>query len=266
MTLVFGGYDGERLFGDTWGWDGEVWTQLFPNIERESRYNAAMAFDSVRGVAVLYGGGEEGLTDTWEWDGHRWRLRANSYPTEMNFPEMAYDEERRVSVLYSGSTSGKTTEWDGIRWTQTTEESPGYRIRTAMVYDSARRVMVMFGGWNTFKDFGDTWQLACQGAVALQPIGGECPGWMWAIVSGATPGGTVAFVFGRDLGQYAIPSGPCSGTVLSISGGVRLAAMERADANGDAAIIGTATPSACGGRLLALDVSTCSQSIARMIE
>jgi hypothetical protein len=38
----------------------------------------AMAYDSVRGRVVLYGGsdGESNLADPWEWDGRRW-IRAD---------------------------------------------------------------------------------------------------------------------------------------------------------------------------------------------
>src|SRR2546421_3827106 len=53
-TVLFGGqgYPGGTFaqFGDTWEWDGTDWTQASPATSPVQRDNAAMAFDSARGV------------------------------------------------------------------------------------------------------------------------------------------------------------------------------------------------------------------------
>lgn len=95
---------------------------------------------------------------------------------------------------------------------------------------------------------------------------GFCPGEMTAAVSGATPRGTVALIFGQRAGQTTIPSGPCAGTLLPISGGVQLVSTARANGQGNAAITGAVPPSACGARLVALDVATCSTSNVVRVE
>lgn len=107
------------------------------------------------------------------------------------------------------------------------------------------------------------------GSIDLGPLltlSGVCPGEMAASISGATPRGTVALIFGQRAGQTTIPSGPCAGTLLPISGGVQLVSTVRADGQGNAAITGTVPPSACGGRLVVLDVATCTTSNAVRIE
>ena len=74
-VVLFGGYGGLALgyYSDTWGWDGESWTQL-STTGPAARSSFSMAFDAGRGKVVLFGGNSPGgtLGDTWEWDGAAW--------------------------------------------------------------------------------------------------------------------------------------------------------------------------------------------------
>lgn len=97
-------------------------------------------------------------------------------------------------------------------------------------------------------------------------LSGRRPGEMAASISGATPRGSVALIFGQRSGQTTIPTGPCAGTLLPISGGVQLVSTARANGQGNAAITGAVPPSACGGRLVALDVATCTTSNVVRVE
>ncbi|MCK4340256.1 MAG: hypothetical protein KAY37_00855 [Phycisphaerae bacterium] len=63
-----------------------------------------MAYDSARGVVVLFGGG---LGDTWEWDGDQWAYQSVSGPSPRCSHAMAYDSARGVTVLFGG-TAGTT--------------------------------------------------------------------------------------------------------------------------------------------------------------
>jgi len=72
ISLMFGGKDTRQFsgyFGDTWQWDGTAWT-LRTNIGPSPREDTAMAFDTARGVTVLFGGldlnGVNG--ETWEFN------------------------------------------------------------------------------------------------------------------------------------------------------------------------------------------------------
>ena len=53
--LMFGGYD-TAASNQTWEWNGANWTQRSPATSPAGRYDFAMAYDSVRGVAVVFGG------------------------------------------------------------------------------------------------------------------------------------------------------------------------------------------------------------------
>lgn len=69
--IVQGGHGGgssTTMPRDTWAFDGSAWTQL-DAIGPPARYSAAMAFDSRRGRALLFGGYDQKnmLADLWEW-------------------------------------------------------------------------------------------------------------------------------------------------------------------------------------------------------
>ena len=58
VTVLFGGH-GNRVgsvHGDTWKWDGNTWTQLFPPVSPSPRYQHKLVYDNVRGVFVTFGG------------------------------------------------------------------------------------------------------------------------------------------------------------------------------------------------------------------
>src|SRR5258708_37494930 len=68
-----------------------------------------MAYDTARGVTILFGGylGESSYSDeTWEWDGNgggAWAHRTLSGPSAQVSQAMAYDAARGVPVLFGGS-------------------------------------------------------------------------------------------------------------------------------------------------------------------
>src|SRR5262245_30251395 len=70
-----------------------------------SRVDHGMAYDSLRGVTVLFGGwnGREADGETWEWDGNTWTLRATTGPSPRTEHAMAYDSARGVTVLFGGA-------------------------------------------------------------------------------------------------------------------------------------------------------------------
>jgi hypothetical protein len=166
--VLFGGYsyiDGPLFHNDTWEWDGTNWTQMSPGNSPQGRSRHAMAYDSARGVTVLFGGmtGIPGttLSDTWEWDGTNWTQHnpANK-PTKRSGHAMAYDSARGVTVLFGGSGSegggDQTWEWDGTNWLQHNPvQKPPSRSTLAMAYDSNRGVTVLFGG---YPYTNDTWE------------------------------------------------------------------------------------------------------------
>jgi hypothetical protein len=133
--LVFGGAsklagaDGNgQYLSDTWGWDGEVWTQL-ADTGPSARQAPAMAADPVRQRVTLFSGGQIGgqgnqaISDTWEWDGAAWIQVADTGPTGRLSAKLAYDQEASVLVLFGGlgssqrqPTPGPGTVSSGGKW------------------------------------------------------------------------------------------------------------------------------------------------------
>jgi hypothetical protein len=171
VSVLFGGYyyDGSgHPLNDTWEWDGVDWVQRTPATKPTPRDFHGMAYDSARGVTVLFGGlvnSSYFANDTWEWDGTSWVQRTPvTVPAARGDHAMAYDNARGVTVLFGGTNqSGSLNdiwEWDGSDWEQRTPATaPPARRWHAMAYDSARRVTVLFGGKNASNgEQDDTWE------------------------------------------------------------------------------------------------------------
>ncbi len=75
---------------------------------------------------------------------------------------LAYDAERRRTVMFGGLGLRETWEWDGSRWLlRQPANSPPARAMHAMAYDPIGRRVVLFGGRsglaNTASELDDTW-------------------------------------------------------------------------------------------------------------
>jgi len=123
------------VFNDTWVWNGASWREIVGSSP-PARYAHGMAFDSRRGVVVMYGGAQmtadrqtAHLEDMWEWDGRRWTELKLTGPTpgRRYSPAMAFDPGRGRIVLHGGlevKGRGEFTafddvwEWDGSSWTK----------------------------------------------------------------------------------------------------------------------------------------------------
>jgi Ig-like domain-containing protein/Kelch motif protein len=188
-----------------------------------ARFGHAMAYDSTRGVSIIFGGGKlsddrsrfEEFGDIWEWNGAQWWQRTTSsltsgwaqvtgrwLPDYANVPvprrqhAMAYDSKRGRVVLFGGrSTSpdgsdtflSDTWEWDGLRWEIRATNGPVSRISHAMAYDASRGVTVMYGGYSP-GDFGTVWE------------------WDGASWRGIAPTNGPASNFSQDAGSMAYDS------------------------------------------------------------
>lgn len=163
VAVLTGGLTPGPVSGETWEWNGTAWS-LSPSSDLPTRFGHAMAFDSARGVCVLFGGydydaGYRG--DTWEWDGSHWTQRSSTGPSPRRFHAMTYDAARGVTVLFGGYTSSsafstETWEWDGTEWSQRGVSGPQLPQTPAMVFDEARAVSVLFGG-ETWEWDGASW-------------------------------------------------------------------------------------------------------------
>jgi large repetitive protein len=171
QVLLFGGLSSTAVTtNDTWVWDGNSWTQLYPVTSPPVRGGHALAYDSVRQQVVLFGGYDSSfnpLGDTWVWDGTNWAQKfPATVPTAREYHAMAFDATHSNVLMFGGedpsfSDLGDTWTWDGTNWTMRTQpggNTPDPRDSMGMVYDSTNGQVVLFGG-TEFKEFGsqETW-------------------------------------------------------------------------------------------------------------
>ena len=142
-----------------------LWTER-TDFGPGARRGMAMAYDSVRGVTVMFGGdaGSGGfLGDTWEWDGDQWVQVSDMGPAARSHAGMAFATDEKACVLFGGKTSagqpfGDTWRWDGTAWTELLNFGPAARNGAGMAFDSNRNRVVLFGGLSSSGPFGDTWE------------------------------------------------------------------------------------------------------------
>lgn len=166
VVVLFGGMGGwppPYDKDDTWEFDGTTWTQVASGGPPR-RMQHAMAFDSRRGVTVMFGGyatySSWALDDTWEWDGATWTQGPPSGPGRYQHA-MAYDSVRGRSVVFGGyPLYDDTWEYDGTAWTPGPASPQGLLAHYdhGMAFDAARGVTVMFGGYTPVGDANQTWE------------------------------------------------------------------------------------------------------------
>lgn len=179
--------------GETWEWNGERWS-LRSTTGPSARLDHVMAYDSVRGVTVLFGG-QNGtnplLGDTWEWNGAQWSVRATTGPPARRKAVMAYDSSRGVCVLWGGhsvsdAASRETWEWNGNSWVFRSSSGPDPSTwKMAMAYDSARSLTVLRRKDETWEWDGTAW------VRRVTPIAVDRPYHESAIAFDASSGTTV---------------------------------------------------------------------------
>jgi hypothetical protein len=107
---------------DTWEFDGTAWKQLAVTGPGP-RMAAGAAFDSKRGLVIVFGGMNPTgmLNDTWAWNGTAWRKLADTGPEARAMGYLAYDKNRDRVVLFGGRKGwpndlNDTWEWNGTTW------------------------------------------------------------------------------------------------------------------------------------------------------
>lgn len=145
------------------------WQELLPPVKPPPRSSSAMAYDTARGVAVLFGGADSStaaLDDTWEWESESasWRERQPAHrPPARYGAAMVYDEAHGMTVLFGGAESplnlyNDTWLWNGSDWVEVFPAiAPEPRWAIAAAYDPQRLVVVLFGGLGD-EYYNDTWE------------------------------------------------------------------------------------------------------------
>jgi hypothetical protein len=93
------------LCGDTWEWNGVLWSDVTPSVGNPPAGLGQMAFDASLGGVVLYASDES----TWLWNGSEWTNLAPSGSGPIA-PGLWYDSANGVLVL------GGNWKWSGSAW------------------------------------------------------------------------------------------------------------------------------------------------------
>jgi hypothetical protein len=179
---------------ETWEFDGDAWTSVLVPGGPSPRSAPALAYDSGRGRAVLFGGAQSSssstsvqLADTWEWDGQSWTSVATPHhPTPRGGAHLVYDPARGRTILHGGSDGTSncdggfqssctgTWEYDGHDWTLLTNVAPSpTRAGSAAAWNAADGDVLLFGGDSyvtgmTFVYYGDFWRF--DAAWSMYPL------------------------------------------------------------------------------------------------
>jgi hypothetical protein len=146
------------------------WKPLAPKHSPGPRTMPAIAYDSKRHRAVLFGGvtqwnGKAWVYDnsTWEWDGQDWYpMDTPIAPTGRAHHAMAYDEQRGRVVLYGGENASGTLadlwEWDGTTWHRLCPVcNPAARLGHKMLFNAEQKKIIVYGGWDGQTSFAEAW-------------------------------------------------------------------------------------------------------------
>ncbi len=158
-VVLFGGNQGDAIFGDTWVFASGAWTEHKPAASPDSRFFSAMAFDRKRNVNVMVSVDAK----TWEWDGKVWNQAApEASPPQRESFALAYDASKGVTVLFGGiSKDGKllsdTWSYDGKTWKEHEIKGPEARKNAALGYSPASKALLLFGGESEKGGQADTW-------------------------------------------------------------------------------------------------------------
>jgi hypothetical protein len=187
----------------------------------------SMVFDSIRRVAVMFGGRVSSAapvteplcsasgrpcardsvntyvySNTYQYAPTGWNQisTANSPPARF-WSAMAYDDHRQRVVLFGGqnnsTTFGDTWEFDGANWSPvSTVHSPGAQSATSMTYDSCRQKTVLFDTrGQTWEYNGADWTAVTTAAApparnlaAMVFDSGHCRALLYGGLPGSGPG------------------------------------------------------------------------------
>jgi hypothetical protein len=248
--VVFGGLNGGTTYDETWGYDGNVWSQkctacVTNSTKPSARTGAAGAFDASRLRTVIFGGatGNTANQETWEWNGASWGRVcsvapcASTLPAARQYASMVYDSTRRVLMLYGGQDAkapgtllGDTWEYNGAipSWTLRQATPPGAlagRIGATLAYDPLRKKVVLLGGTKTSTNGGvyqgaesDTWEWDNTAATWVLGAAATSPGLRWGEVMQYDPNrrrvvaalGATGSGGKRDTWEYYSRGGACA--------------------------------------------------------
>ena len=170
LTVLFGGHDGSNALKDTWRFDaiGGTWEKQPTSGSPSARYLTATVFDGSLNETVLFGGIEPAagcysqpnlVNDTWTYSSQNntWTNRTTGLqPSARHSHVMAYDSDRKLTLLYSGAIyigmlygSSDVWKWNSSfsNWGQISpSNTPPTRMCATSAYDPVNNHILVFGG------------------------------------------------------------------------------------------------------------------------
>lgn len=173
LVVSFGGADltiSASYSQDTLEFDGASWARRTIPTAPSNRSSYGLAFDSQRGVTVLFAGYDgKWKNDIWEWDGTTWSRKCDfapcstsPMPSSRASPLCVYDAARGNTLIFggrgSGSSTGDTWSWDGTSFVELhPAHSPSARVAPAATYDPVTRRILLLGGGSELGEKNDLW-------------------------------------------------------------------------------------------------------------
>lgn len=147
-----------------------------------NRSNAALAYDTARDRAVLFGGVSNAgptLAETLVLEpgpSPQWKLLATATsPPARAATVLGFDSDRGVAVLFGGNDGltaiGDTWELDTDWHRRMVMTAPSPRAHHAMGYDPVHHQTILFGGTDFTRPLGDTWAWNGTAWTELHPVG-----------------------------------------------------------------------------------------------
>jgi hypothetical protein len=218
--VLFGGWNGAAVLGDTWTFDGERWTN-HGSGSASPRIQPAICYAPFIGTVMFGGGGGFGgpfYNDTLSWGGSGWfATLALGAPAARYGHDMVFDAARNRVVLFGGygATGALATTHElrplqplGFQWSQVaTNGTPPARNSHRLAYDARRQRTVLFGGADATGQFlGDTWEFDGATATWQQVFPAQSPPRRWNHVMEYDPARGVVVLSGGygnpQCGQY----------------------------------------------------------------
>ncbi|MFQ5456480.1 MAG: Kelch repeat-containing protein, partial [Nitrospirota bacterium] len=165
VIVLFGGIDANGELNDTWIYDiiSNQWIKKLPSLSPPARSDAAIAYDPVNGIVILFGGQKAGisLADTWIYNAsaNTWTdMNPVNAPSARELLSMGYDLVNQRVVLFggdggclAGGLCNDTWEYDFAQnqWTERIADgdliSPQARVSHSLSYIGGGKLL-LFGG------------------------------------------------------------------------------------------------------------------------
>ena len=158
--IIYGGSAGGTAIEETKVYDYSTnsWSgKSVPSTAFGGRDRLAMAYDTSRGITILFGGfsSSGNLADTWAFNlsTNTWTNKnAVNPPPARYWHSMAYDSIRKETIVFGGTSGNYRDDTWTYNFTSNTWSEqyptviPSARDRTAMIFDPISTATIMFGG------------------------------------------------------------------------------------------------------------------------